>query len=62
LFKENGVLTGNLNVPNISIIGLSFTEIITTKSKAIKMNLSVRSKGDTSVENFYDTVVLRGSY
>jgi len=64
LFKENNVLTGNLNVPNITIIGLTFTQIITTKGKAVKITLSVRSKGDATpnTENFYDTIVLRGNY
>ena len=64
LFKENNVLTGNLNVPNITIVSLTFTQIITTKGKAVKITLSVRSKGDTTpnTENFYDTIVLRGSY
>lgn len=64
LFKENNVLTGNLNVPNITITGLTFTQIITTKGKAVKITLSVRSKGDATpnTENFYDTLVLRGNY
>lgn len=64
LFKENNVLTGNLNVPNITITGLTFTQIITTKGKAVKITLSVRSKGDATpnTENFYDTIVLRGNY
>lgn len=64
LFKENNILTGNLNVPNITITGLTFTQIITTKGKAVKITLSVRSKGDATpnTENFYDTIVLRGNY
>lgn len=63
-FLENGIFTGNLNAPNIVVTGLSFTQINTVKSKAIKMVLSIRSENDTSnkVVDFYDTIVLRGSY
>ena len=64
LLYDNDVLTGNLNTPNIVVTALSFTEITTAAGKAIKMSLSVRSTRDGTgrVENFYDTVVLRGSY
>lgn len=63
LFKENNILTGNLNSPNINISNLSFVEINLADGKAIKISFSVSSKSDSSrVENYYDTVVLRGSY
>lgn len=61
---ENSVLTGNLNTPNISVIGLAFTQIITNKGKAVKISLTVRSTNDklNRIKTFYDTVVLRGDY
>jgi len=61
---ENNVLTGNLNAPNIIVTSLSFTQINSTTSKAVKIILSVRSANDTlnRIFNFYNTIVLRGSY
>ena len=61
---ENSVSTGNLNTPNIVITGLTFTQITTAKSKAVKIVLSIRSSNDAlaRVQDFYNTVVLRGSY
>ena len=63
-FLENGLLTGNLNAPNITVTSHTFTQITTTKGKAIKIALSVRSSNDVStrVQDFYDTIVLRGDY
>jgi len=62
--SENDVLVGNLNTPNISILSLNFTQIVTTKGTAIKILLTVKSNHDSQnrTENFYDTVVLRGDY
>ncbi len=61
---ENGTLTGNLNAPNITVTTLSFTQITTTEGKAVKVSLTLKSDDDTSARliNFYDTLVLRGSY
>lgn len=61
---ENGVLIGNLNAPNIIVTNLSFTQIDTNKSKAVKISFTIRSTDDASgrLEDFYDTVVLRGIY
>lgn len=61
---ENGVLIGNLNNPNLLVTNLSFTQIDTNKSKAVKISFSIRAVDDLSlrVEDFYDTVVLRGIY
>jgi competence protein ComGC len=63
-FLENDVLTGNLNTPNIIVTGLTFTQITTTKGKAIKIILSARSSNDKldRVQNFYNTIVLRNNY
>ena len=61
---ENSVLAGNLNPPNIAVTDLTFTQIITAESKAVKMFLTVKSINDVLVRtfNFYDTIVLRGGY
>ena len=61
---ENDVLTGNLNTPNIQAVDLSFAQITTVNGNAIKVSLSVKSGRDTTnrVENFYNTVLLRGDY
>lgn len=63
-FLENDILTGNLNTPNISITDLIFTQINTAKGVAVKVSLSFKSKNDIQnrVQNFYDSIVLRGSY
>ncbi|MDE2399435.1 MAG: hypothetical protein KGL67_00240 [Patescibacteria group bacterium] len=61
---ENGVLTGNLNTPNIAVGALNFTQITTTTGKAVKVLLTIKSKNDvfSRNQNFYDTIVLRGTY
>lgn len=63
-FFENDVLTANLNTTNITITDLSFTSITTTKGKAVRVIFSISSNNDNQnrIQNFYDTVVLRGSY
>ncbi|MFH1200879.1 MAG: hypothetical protein V1484_00925 [bacterium] len=61
---ENNVLIGNLNIPNIIITDLNFIQIITAKGKAVKILLTLKHSNDTSSRfvDFYNTVVLRGSY
>lgn len=61
---DNGSNIGNLNSPNIIVTNLAFTQITTAKGKAVKIILTVRSGNDklNRVFDFYDTVVLRGSY
>ncbi len=61
---ENNVLTGNLNTPNITVTNLTFTPITTVKGKAVKISLTLKSNNDTlsRLQDFYDTIVLRGSY
>ncbi len=61
---ENNVLTGNLNPPNIAVTDLTFTQIITAESKAVKIFLTVKSVNDVLARtfDFYDTIVLRGGY
>jgi len=61
---ENGALVGNLNTPNVIITNLTFSQISTTQSNAARVALTFRLSDDSSarLSNFYDTVVLRGSY
>jgi len=61
---ENSTLIGNLNTPNIAVTALSFTQITTTKGKAVKVILTVKSNSDAlaRTKDFYDTIVLRGGY
>lgn len=63
-FLENDVFIGNLNTPNMAVTYLSFTQVITGKGKAVKIVLTVKSANDAlnRTQNFYDTIVLRGSY
>src|SRR3989344_7973136 len=58
-FFENTVLTGNLNTPNIAITGLTFTQITTTKGKAVKVYLTLKSDNDSlgRLSYLYDTIV-----
>ncbi len=61
---DNNVFTGNLNTPNIAVTNLVFTQINTVKGFAVKIFLTISSNHDSQNRNedFYDTVVLRGSY
>ncbi|MFA5791955.1 MAG: hypothetical protein WC884_02870 [Candidatus Paceibacterota bacterium] len=61
---ENDIFIGNLNAPNILISGLVFTQINTTKGKAVKIVFIVQSVNDAlnRTQNFYNTIVLRGDY
>lgn len=61
---ENDVLVGDLNAPNITVTVLSFTQINTAQGKAVKVFLTLKANDDPAgrLQNFYDTVVLRGIY
>jgi len=63
-FSEDGVLTGNLNGPNISVQDASFTQITTAVGKAVKIMITVKAKDDARARTyvFDNTVVLRGTY
>lgn len=63
-FWDGGSNVGNLNSSNIVVTALSFTQITTANGKAVKIGLTVRSTHDklNRTVDFYDTVVLRGSY
>lgn len=61
---DNGSNIGNLNTPNIIVTALTFTQITTTKGKAVRIVLTLKSTNDTSgnTKDFYNTIVLRGNY
>lgn len=61
---DAGINIGNLNTPNIIITALTFTQINTIKGKAVKIVLTVKPTNDPSgnTQDFYNTIVLRGSY
>ncbi|HYD90095.1 MAG TPA: type II secretion system protein [Flavobacterium sp.] len=61
---ENGTLIGNLNSENTEVTGLVFTEITTAEGKAVRVSLSIRVNADTQnrVQDFHNTLVLRGDY
>ncbi len=62
--RQNDVLIGNLNSTNLKVTALTFTQITTTNSSAVKIEMTVTSNryGSVRTANFYDTLVLRGSY
>jgi len=61
---ENETLVGNLNSLDVSVVNLSFLQINTTNSIAIKIFLTIKSNKDSTwrEESFYNTVVFRGIY
>ena len=63
---ENGVSFGDLTISNVKVANnFAFTPITTAKGKAVKIHLNIRSTNDTTglyVQDFDDTIVLRGSY
>lgn len=62
-FLEDENFVGNLNSSNIKVVSLVFKKITTINSSAVKVFLSVSHKNDLSkVYNFYNTIILRGSY
>lgn len=63
-FSKNSLVVGNLNTSKVLVTSLSFTQITTTRGKAVKIDLSVQSNQDSAsrTKNFNNTVVLRGDY
>ena len=61
---EGGTLVDNLLTENIKLNSISFTPISTTSSEGVKIQMTLEySRGRLNkIENFYDTVVLRGGY
>ena len=65
LLYENGVYLGPLTKESVLVIGFKVNHIISANSKAIRIELSLLSDQATPAvisKNFYDTVVLRGTY
>ena len=62
----NNPVSGNLNTPRIKIPvgGLTFTKITDTKGVGVRVTMSVKATNDPKgrIINFFDTLVLRGSY
>jgi prepilin-type N-terminal cleavage/methylation domain-containing protein len=63
-FYQTETLIGNLIGSNISLESLIFRKIETTKSQAIKIEMTLRDlKGkNNKTANFYNTIILRGGY
>jgi len=63
LYKNN-TLQGNLLGQNVTITSLIFNRISTTQGEAVKIKVTLQYSGGhkTKSENFYNTVILRGSY
>ena len=57
-------LTGNLLGPHIILENLAFRRIETTHGEAIKIEMSIKDRRSKTekVENFYNTIILRGGY
>ncbi len=60
----SGTSSGNLNPSNIKINSISFTDLNTTLSNAIRISITIGSNhfNSTKEANYYTTVVLRGGY
>lgn len=63
-FYENNILVGNLLDKEVSVQSLNFRRIDTTAGEAVKMEMTfVANRGKQSkTANFYNSIVLRGSY
>ncbi len=65
LLFENGVYLGPIIKESVSVIGFKVSHIINSNSKALRIELSMLSDQATPAvisKNFYNTVVLRGTY
>ena len=61
---KNGNLEGNLLGSKLTITSLNFNHITTTKSEAVRVRMTLQylNGKTTKSANFYDTIILRGSY
>ncbi|MFA7315587.1 MAG: hypothetical protein WC059_02175 [Candidatus Paceibacterota bacterium] len=59
-----GSLVGSLSGAHVSITNLIFRKITTTEGEAIKIELTIQNSTSKTLrtENFYNTIVLRGTY
>lgn len=69
LYKCSGLtvcntLSGNLVGENISLDSLVFRRVITAQGEAIKIEMTLRDlySKTNKTENFYNTIILKGSY
>jgi prepilin-type N-terminal cleavage/methylation domain-containing protein len=62
--QTNFVTDGPLTLPSVTVNKLQFTSITASSSRAIKVQLGISSgSGDAAIsEEFYSTVLMRGSY
>lgn len=63
--SENGVELGPLTKESVKVIGFTLYQISSSNSTAVKIELSLQADEATPAvisKNFYDTVVLRGTY
>ena len=62
--NTNGAYIGPLTLAGVKVSQLEFRLSTSTNSQAIKIDLGLTSTvgGASTTKNFYDTVVLRGSY
>ncbi len=62
--KENAVDKGSLMSTSATIDSLIFRQIVGTRSKGVKIEMTIRDARGKSplVKSFYSTAVLRGSY
>lgn len=63
-FYRNNIFIGNLLDEDVSVDSLNFRRIETSSGEAVKIEISLYSKKgkNEKIENFYNTIILRGSY
>ncbi len=63
-FVQGSTTMGNLLGDNVEVTNLIFRKIDTGNSKAVKIEMTLKDKHDmlTPTQNFYNTVILRGTY
>lgn len=61
---KDGNIVGNILASNIILNSISFDRIVTTKGEGLKIKIVLQNTGGKieRIENFYNTVVLRGGY
>lgn len=61
---QDGTIIGNLLGQNVTVTSLIFRRITTTNGEAVKIEMTLRDNRSPSLKqaNFYNTVILRGSY
>ncbi len=61
---ENDVLIGNLLGQKVDITSFIVRRITTVEGEAVKIEMTLQNTGSTTITtvNFYNTIILRGSY